>query len=322
MQVRERTALEKALMLADEFADKYERGSERTAQAYRNTMKNLLKRLYEAGLCVDPNHIGEREANFILDFSIADTTKQNYIIILKRFCHVMSDKENRNTNLEEMFLKFDLSIKNKKTLEYEDYQKALSMIKEPCMRIAFVLGSELGLRRSEICKLKVEDIQGDWIMIVRGKGKKTSRLPIGDTLMSELQIYLKKRKHIVNKYFDDAGGALIVKEWGGVRPLTASQFYQYFVRTMKKIGLDTSPHSLRSMYITNKLDSGVPIHMVKKLARHENINMTERYYRPDDNLMRMAQNVKVDRSDPIGNAAAFAEKAYMSRKKLKGEYIY
>ncbi|MCL2607521.1 MAG: site-specific integrase [Methanomassiliicoccaceae archaeon] len=293
---------EQIMTLVDEFAEKYRRRSEATVDNYRRKLRYLLRIFRDKGLSADPQTIGEREVNVILDMDLSDNTKMTYTAILKSFCQAMSDKNNRNTNFQSMDLKFDVVIKNRKTLEHEDYLKMLELADDPSIRIALVLGAELGLRRREICNLNVRDIDGQWITIVRGKGGKTARLPISDELMRELKEYLDIRKDLVEKYKDDAGGRLVIRDLGKLRKLSPGAFYSHVRKLSKEVGAETSPHSLRSMYITNKLDSGVPIQMAMKLARHNDANMTHRYYRPRDDLMMKAQNVKVNRSDPMENA--------------------
>ena len=282
----------------DAFTKQY--SSEDTRVGYRNKLRMLLKMFHESGLSVEPDKIGTDEVNKILDMDVLQSTKLIYYTILKRFCIDMSEAKS-NHILGKLKLKFDIVRMNVKTIEYEDYLRLLKSLKRPAERIAIMIGGEFGLRRKEICNLKVEDINGKWLNVVRGKNGKTSRLPISDLMSIELMIYLDERKKLVEKY-GYSGNELIIYRHRGVRPLTHSTLYVWIRTFTQRLGFDTSPHALRSMYITNKFDSGVPPQIVQKLARHNDINDTFKYYRSRDDLLFLAQNVAVDRANPIDNA--------------------
>jgi len=286
--------LTEAFKIVDIFAERYRRRSEGTRRTYQIHMRHMLRCFHKEGLSIDPNTIGEREANTVLDMNVSDSTKKNYITTLKRFCITMS-KDRKNDAIYKMDISFDIVVKNRKTLEYDDYNRILDAVKDPALRIAFVIGGELGLRKSEICNLNTKDIDGDWLTVVRGKGRKTSKLPISDTLMRELDQYFIYREDLVKEYNTDFGGKLIIRAQSRMKTLRPQTLYNHFRRISKEIGAETSPHALRSMYITNKLDSGVPLHITKQLARHEDINMTMKYYRPRDDILMAAQNVEVRR---------------------------
>jgi len=297
--------LTEVFKIVDKFVERYQRRSENTTNKYRFTMRRLLSQFCDNGLETDPDKIGEKEVNYILDMRISDNTKLNYVTILKRFCYYMS-KDRSNVKIYKMDITYDIVIKNKKTIEYEDYLKLLGMVDDPNLRMAIILGGELGLRRSEICNLNIEDVNGQWITIVRGKGKKTSRLPMNKILCEELSAYMDYRNTLVGKY-NCTSGKLILYEWGGIKELTVAVFYERFKKLCKEIDVEASPHALRSMYITNKLDSGVPLPLMKELARHTNVNMTMKYYRPRDDILMKMQNVSIDRTNPIENAKKIGE---------------
>ena len=298
--------LKDAFNMVEMFVHKYEcmNKSEETVKKYRGVMKRLLRHFYLNDMSVDPNNIGEKEVHAIINMDVSDNTKVNYLIILKKFTTMMSDKNKKNTSISDMDIKFNVVIKNKKTIEYEDYLYLINKTKNPALKIAFMLGGELGLRRSEIVNLKIQDIQGKWLTVVRGKGNKTSRLPINDVLADGINEYLKDRNRLIKKYGSEGiTDSLIVYESDSrLISLGYTMFYKWMNKETNKMGIKTSPHALRSMYITNKLDSGVPPHITQLLARHKNVETTVRYYRPRDDLLIMAQNVTVDRCDPVQNA--------------------
>ena len=289
--------LTRAFNIIEDFVKLY--NSNDTVTAYRNKLRLFMRMFSEEGLSTDPCSIGMDNVNYLLSLPISESSKMIYVSILKKFCETMSEPE--NTALSKMRIKFDIEATNKKTIEYEDYWEIIDrVVQKPAERIALMIGGEFGLRRREICNLKVDSIDGRWLIVRRGKGRKTARLPISDLMMCELSKYLIERGRLVETY-GYTGDELIIYYYRKVRPLTYGNLYTWVRKFSIEIGVKTSPHALRSMYITNKFDSGIPPQIVQKLARHKNINDTFKYYRQRDEHLIMAQNVPINRDDPMKN---------------------
>ena len=143
-----------------------------------------------------------------------------------------------------------------------------------------------GLRKAEICSLKVRDLKtyrNQAVVDVIGKGNRFRRLPLkGETLLS-IQEYLKTSKngsdpdHPLFRTLGKHGPY----EQAGLTPkavdcLIKSAAKKALIR--KRI----HPHVMRHTFATTLLDKGVDLKTVQDLMGHSHIRTTERYLHSTD----------------------------------------
>lgn len=91
--------------------------------------------------------------------------------------------------------------KNKKTLytlpTNEELSQFYAVIKDPVHKLIFYFLQFTGLRVSELCNLKVAqiDFEKNMIFIKEGKGRKDRVVPFGNKLKDNLRLYLETRKN-------------------------------------------------------------------------------------------------------------------------------
>lgn len=132
-----------------------------------------------------------------------------------------------------------------------------------------------GLRISELCALKVEDISfGGQSVRVLGKGKKERIAPIGEPALEAIRHYwreLERRPEADEPVF-----------WSGrskPEPPTPRLIQYNLKRYLALAGLDPSltPHKLRHSFATHILDAGADLRSVQELLGHEHIVTTQIY---------------------------------------------
>lgn len=148
-----------------------------------------------------------------------------------------------------------------------------------------------GLRRAELCALRVADIQerrGVKHLQVRGKGSKIRYVPLHPGAADAIAVYLEIAGHS-----DDATGALFRPASNNVRGRSASitpdGVYKMLASYAKALQIDVAgfgPHALRATAATNALDNGADIAKVQEWLGHANIATTRVYdrrqSRPED----------------------------------------
>ena len=153
-----------------------------------------------------------------------------------------------------------------------------------------------GLRRDELVKLRVRDLQersGVLHFSVAGKGGKRRYVPAHLAAVQRVREYLKVAGHR-----DDADGALFRRVRGGkpdtsaeaARGLDASSVYDQVVkRYAATAGIDVpgfSPHSLRATAATNAIEGGADLEQTRDWLGHANVATTTLYdrrrKRPED----------------------------------------
>lgn len=139
----------------------------------------------------------------------------------------------------------------------------------------------LGLRLGELCRLRVEDVDGHadrmCVRIEQGKGHKDRYVPLPADVHQLLRSWWK-RAH--------PRGWLFCAQTEPSRPLnedSASRWY-HAARSAAGITKRGGIHSLRHCYATHLLEGGVDLHSLSQWLGHRHIGTTMRYLhlaRPD-----------------------------------------
>lgn len=139
---------------------------------------------------------------------------------------------------------------------------------------------QTGMRQAEMLNLKDEDIRSDAAEIrIFGKRRKERIVPIGESLLAEINKYLNARNEIQEK--SGSFGTFFVHrdKSGRVTSLTKSILYRIVrsrmgvVSTLKK----HSPHVLRHTFATTMLDNGADIRTIQQLLGHASLAATQVY---------------------------------------------
>jgi len=154
-----------------------------------------------------------------------------------------------------------------------------------------------GLRVSELCGLKVADLDLDGAIVTCfGKGSKQRRIPIGKSAVQWLQRYLVVRDRLGSNHpvlFLNRGRAL-------TRQLAWSIIKTYAARAEVP---HISPHTLRHSFGTHLMQHGADSRSVQALLGHSDISTTEIYTHITDLHMRKAY----DRFHPRARVAGKAK---------------
>lgn len=187
------------------------------------------------------------------------------------------------------------------TLAFEDHE-ALSMImaadistyKGRMNRLIMVLLFNLGLRRSELANIRMEDIveeRGHKVLRVKGKGGKIRQVPLRNFVLNEIKDY---EAHLASAGQVLWAGDLLIQTEEYKKnetPIDGSTIYRIVARHAKQLGIDkrVSPHSCRATVISHLLDTKEKsMRDVADFAGHTNINTTERYDKRRNNLDKSA----------------------------------
>ena len=143
-----------------------------------------------------------------------------------------------------------------------------------------------GLRVSELCSLKMEDLFLDEGFIrVTGKGSKQRLVPISDRAIHEINNWLLDRCHVDIK--PGAEPYLFVSKRRG-RPLTRIMVFDIVKDLTAKAGITktVSPHTFRHSFATHLLEGGANLRAIQCMLGHEKISTTEIYTHIDRSRLR------------------------------------
>lgn len=140
-----------------------------------------------------------------------------------------------------------------------------------------------GLRRAELCALRLVDLQerrGVRHLQVHGKGSKIRHVPLHPAAAGAIAAYLE-----ADGRSDTKTGALFLPVSNNAKngqAITPDGVYRVLAGYAGKVGIDVArfgPHALRATAATNALDNGADITKVQTWLGHANIATTRRYDR-------------------------------------------
>lgn len=143
-----------------------------------------------------------------------------------------------------------------------------------------------GLRVSELCSLKMEDLYLDEGFIrVTGKGSKQRLVPISDKAVKEIRLYLTDRCHIDIKPGAEPFLFLSIRRG---RPLSRIMVFDIVKDLTSKAGIrkTVSPHTFRHSFATHLLEGGANLRAIQCMLGHEKISTTEIYTHIDRSRLR------------------------------------
>ncbi|HBV96308.1 MAG TPA: hypothetical protein DEF36_04595 [Desulfotomaculum sp.] len=156
-----------------------------------------------------------------------------------------------------------------------------------------LLAAELGIRSGDIIRLKMSDLhwEHDTIEFVQYKTKVFNQLPLLENIKYALIDYLKNGRP--ESDFD----YVFIGIKNGGKPLTNTCVHHTVSKYFKKAGVDISerkhgPHAMRHSLASSMLHNNTPMHVIKEVLGHSNINTTRMYLNIDvDTLRKLALEV-------------------------------
>lgn len=133
-----------------------------------------------------------------------------------------------------------------------------------------------GLRVSELVGLTIDDIDiSNCVVRIMGKGSKERIVPINDTAIKYLKIYVKDYRHCLVK--KEQNNYVYLNNHG--RKMTRQGVFKMLKkRTLEaNIKKDVSPHTLRHSIATHMLENGADLRIIQEFLGHESISTTQIY---------------------------------------------
>ncbi|MGF7534934.1 tyrosine-type recombinase/integrase [Bacillus mexicanus] len=181
----------------------------------------------------------------------------------------------------------DADKKKKEILTLKEQEKVLKAIdkkstnklKNICIFNLFIY---CGIRVSELCGLLWEDIDfKSKLITIRGKGRKTRKVPLVKEVESDLK-QLKKEQTPRSEYIFTAKKTGLPMSDRNVRSII-SRYCE-----SAKISKNISPHRLRATAATSYLREGVNMRYIQMLLGHSTMSTTAIYLNPEEQEMNDA----------------------------------
>ncbi len=154
----------------------------------------------------------------------------------------------------------------------DEVKALINGVKNVKHRTVIILLYSTGMRLSEICTLKIADIDSKnmRIKVVQGKGAKDRFTLLSEQVLLELRAYYiiyRPKEYLFNGY----------RQGKAISARTVQHLVQ---KAMIEMGLASnkySVHTIRHSFATHLVDNGTDLHTVKELLGHTNLQTTATY---------------------------------------------
>ena len=163
-------------------------------------------------------------------------------------------------------------------LTLTEVKELINCIVNPKHRTAIILLYSSGLRLSELCDLKIDDIDSKQMLIRvrKGKGNKERFTVLSRYALDNLRHYIRLYRP-KEWLFEGRCGQLNIQMIGNVIKKAAAT---------AKLKKNVSPHTLRHSFATHMLEQGTSLQIIQKLLGHSNIKTTTLYTHVSQALLR------------------------------------
>jgi len=145
-----------------------------------------------------------------------------------------------------------------------------------CDQAILELAYASGLRRSELCGLRLEQLhlEAGFINVI-GKGNKERVVPVGSKAVAALNRYLISGRPRLVKPRSPANVFLTTSG----TPFASSTMWQRIKRRVRRSGVarNITPHMLRHSFATHLLEYGADLRVIQEMLGHASISTTEAY---------------------------------------------
>lgn len=253
-----------------------------TSKSYKQDLTKYTQYLSNKGI----TNMNEIQFNDIQEYLLSESitsqpaTINHYIVAIRGFHNYISDKYGEILNPAMYLRSTKKGRKLPKVLNQDEVNAILSVKEENCDKQIFhqcileVLYG-CGLRVSECCNLKMNQIHlQEGIIKTIGKGNKERLIPINETAINYMNLYIStirndwNKKHLTNVFVNHLGNKL------------NREYVDKMIRNRASasgINKNISAHTFRHSFATHLLEGNADLRSVQELLGHSDISTTQIY---------------------------------------------
>ena len=247
--------------------------SQTTRRAYLLGVEQFAKHFHRSPDQLGLNHVRDYQVHLFRVRRLTPATVAVRLAAL-RFLFVAVLKR-RWTVLEMPYPKRPQKLPT--VLSQDEVARLIDAALTPVHRIVLMTLYATGLRRAELTRLKVTDIDTERMVIhvVEGKGRKDRDVMLSPKLLDELRQYWRSLKQKPRTWLFPGG------RWHSrtERPMTDKVVWYACDTAAKRAGIDkpVHPHTLRHSFATHLLEAGVDLRTIQLLLGHSDLKATTVY---------------------------------------------
>lgn len=261
--------------------------AETTTRTYLQVIEDFRRYVQKRLDHLGPDDIRQYQVYLLEDRKLGVGTVVSYIAAL-RFFYVKTLK--RRDMKED--LPYPHSAKHKRRLPtiltLEEVSRLIDAARNLFHYAMLLTMYSAGLRRSELCRLKVSNIDSGRMMIriERGKGGVDREVPLNQKLLTTLREYWRWMRPKTYLFPGTMNG------WRADKPITAKVIWEAVQQAARKAGIEkhVTPHTLRHCFATHLLEAGADLRTIQVLMGHKDIEATTRYLHVSTKRLQAAVN--------------------------------
>ena len=242
-----------------------------TVKAYVRIVQEFANHFHQSPDKLGPQHLRQYQAHLFQEKKLDAGTVQQHVAAL-RFFYIKTLK--RRYLLEEL-PRPKRRRKLPEVLSPEEVARLIDSASNLFHRAMLMTLYSTGIRRAELCRLQVSDIDSPRMMvhIRQGKGGHDRDVPLSEKLLETLRVYWRWMKP--KRYLFPG----TVKNWRADVPLTTKVPWQACQQAAKRAGITKriGPHTLRHCFATHLLEAGADLRTIQVLLGHRKIEHTTIY---------------------------------------------
>lgn len=168
-------------------------------------------------------------------------------------------------------------IRLPEVLSQNEVERLIQCAGSPLHRIWLLILYATGMRREELVRLKIGDLDSDrmLIRIRQGKGKKDRNVMLSPRLLQELRQYWRLAHPKPKTYLFPGKGP----HQNADVPIDSRSIFNAVQQAAKRAGIDkhVHPHTLRHCFATHLLEAGADLRTIQVLLGHADLKTTCRY---------------------------------------------
>jgi integrase/recombinase XerD len=244
--------------------------SQDTIRCYIHAVEEFSRRFNRPPDCLGPRHIREYQAELLHERKLSPGTVTTRLAAL-RFFYVKTLKKAWNIQ-ETPYPKKRHRLPT--ILSPEEVAQLIDAARTPYQRILLMMLYATGVRRTELARLKVSDIDSRRMVIhiQGGKGRRDRDVMLSPKLLEALRQYCLKQKPRTWLFPNRRRG-------GTDAPIDSKVVWYACQQAAQRAGLRKAihPHTLRHCFATHLLEAGADLRTIQILLGHHDLKETTIY---------------------------------------------
>jgi site-specific recombinase XerD len=245
----------------------------RTIESYLHAVRHFSRHFNRPPDQLGLEHIREYQAALFKKYKFAPNTVNQRLAAL-RFFYVKTLKKIWNT-AETPYPKRVLNLPM--ILSQEEVARLIDSALTPFHRLLLMVLYATGMRRAELTRLKITDVDSQRMVIHihGGKGRKDRDVMLSPVLLAALREYWHGLKHKPSDWLFPGTSAHAADF-----PISVKTVYHACQHAARRAGLQQKkvhPHSLRHCFATHLLEAGADLRTIQLLLGHSDLEETTIY---------------------------------------------